>query len=724
MLFLSCSIVTNFRSNRRVVPISDTQNHRPKILIADDSEMNRAILADMLGDSYEVIEAENGLEAVAAMQTYSVELSLVLLDIVMPEMDGFGVLDAMNKHRWIDDIPVIMISAESAPAVIERAYELGVTDFISRPFDAMIVQRRVTNTILLYAKQKKLVGLVADQIYEKEQNNSLMIDILSHIVGFKNGESAQHVLHVRSLTELLLDALTRRTDRYRLTWSDISAISMASALHDVGKLGIPSEILNKPGKLTDEEFAVMKTHAAIGAEMLQDLPVYQNEPLVRSAYEICRWHHERYDGRGYPDGLKGDEIPISAQIVALADVYDALTSERVYKPPFSHEEAVAMILNGECGVFNPLLMDCLRDISDTLKNAPGGQVPPHTGTDREHRGMIEQMARHKELTVSERTLRLLEQERMKNNFYAALTHEIQFDYTAEPAMVSISAWGAQRLGLDEIIMDPLKNPAVRGVMDPKDLKKLMKKLRRATPEQPLAQQDCVVTCGKERRWFRVVVRAMWSAESNPQFTGCIGKAMDIHDSRMMLNDLERKASHDPLTGLYNHAHAKTIIQQRMDDRPDSQFALVMIDLDHFKGANDTYGHQFGDQVLTYLSERLRQSIRGSDIAVRVGGDEFLIFLEYKRKLEPIIQRIFNALCGQVDEFPLSVSMGISRVSGADICYEDLFRQADQALYRAKQAGRGQYCFYDDSMKDTLSTVSPIESEQNPSGPAPGKRDEP
>lgn len=698
-----------------MIPINEERNHKSKILIADDSEMNRAILADMLGDSYEIIEAENGLEAIAAIQKYNVELSLILLDIVMPEMDGFGVLETMNQHRWIDDTPVIMISAESAPATIERAYELGVTDFISRPFDAMIVQRRVINTILLYAKQKKLMGLVADQIYEKEQNNSLMIDILSHIVGFKNGESAQHVLHVRVLTELLLDALVRYTDQYHLTWSDISSISIASALHDIGKIGIPSKILNKPGKLTDEEFEIMKSHSVIGADILKDLPVHQSEPLVKAAYEICRWHHERWDGRGYPDGLKGDEIPISAQIVALADVYDALTSVRVYKPPFSHEEAVEMILNNECGVFNPLLMQCLRDVSDKLKEATSEHSLLNVSSNRENRGIMEEIVQHKELAASERTLRLLEQERMKNSFYATLTHEIQFEYTAVPAMVTISAWGAQLLGLDEIIMDPLHSPAAAGVMERADMYKLAKKLSRTTPELPNAQQDCVVTRNGERRWFRIVVRSMWSAESNPHLTGCIGKAMDIHDSRMMLDDLERKASHDALTGLYNHAHAKTIIQQRMDDHPGSQFALVMIDLDHFKDANDTYGHQFGDQVLMYMADSLRQSIRGSDIAVRVGGDEFLIFLEYKHGLKPIIQRIFTSLCGQVEDFQISVSMGISRATGSDLCYEDLFHQADQALYRAKQSGRGQYFFYDDSMEAMLSTVSPIESDHKTSG---------
>ena len=352
-----------------------------KILIVDDSEMNRAILTDILGGEYDIIEAENGVEGVANIQKYGVEIALVLLDVVMPVMDGFGVLDMMHKHRWIEDIPVIMISSESGSAFVERAYELGVSDFISRPFDALVVHRRVVNTILLYAKQKKLISMVADQIYENEQQSNLMIDILSHIVEFRNGESGQHVRHVHTLTELLLTNLVQRTDRYPLTRRDISMISTASALHDIGKISIDEAILNKPGKLTDEEFIIMKSHSRIGADMLEGLTMYQDEPLVKTAYQICRWHHERYDGRGYPDGLKGDEIPISAQIVALADVYDALTSERVYKKAFSHDTAVEMIVAGKCGAFNPLVLECLMDVAPRLQEELGKEGKSYGSTD-------------------------------------------------------------------------------------------------------------------------------------------------------------------------------------------------------------------------------------------------------------------------------------------------------------------------------------------------------
>ena len=340
---------------------------RETILIVDDSEMNRAILTEMLQEDYDILEAENGEAAMQILQKRSDEISLVLLDIVMPGLDGFEVLGYMNRAGMMDTLPVIMISSEGSKSVVRRAYDMGASDYISRPFDAQIVYRRVSNTIMLYAKQRRLLSMLTNQIYEKEKNNRIMISILSQVMGFRNSESSAHILHINIITSMLLERLIQKTDRYHLDWSECLLISTASALHDIGKIGIPDSILNKPGKLTAEEFEIMKSHTTIGAEMLEKLDVYRDEELVRIAYEICRGHHERYDGKGYPDGLKGDEIPISAQVVSVADVYDALTSERVYKPPYSHEEAVHMILNGECGVFNPLLLECFGDIADRLE---------------------------------------------------------------------------------------------------------------------------------------------------------------------------------------------------------------------------------------------------------------------------------------------------------------------------------------------------------------------
>ncbi len=361
-------VVTEWDENgKKKEENSASEKLKQQILIVDDSEINREILKEILKEDYRILEAANGEECLEQLERYGTGISLVLLDIVMPEMDGFEVLAAMNQNHWIEDIPVIMISSEDSDSYIRRAYEMGVSDYISRPFDAKIVYQRVLNMIKLYAKQRRLIRLVTRQIYEKERNNRMLIGILSQIVEFRNGESGLHVIHINLITQLLLEQLVKKTGKYQLSWEDRLLIATASALHDIGKIGIDEKILNKPGKLTKEEFEIMKTHTLIGAQMLDNLDMYRNEKLLKLAYEICRWHHERYDGKGYPDGLVGEEIPISAQVVSLADVYDALVSERVYKKAFSHEKALEMIQNGECGTFNPLLLQCMTEVQDKLK---------------------------------------------------------------------------------------------------------------------------------------------------------------------------------------------------------------------------------------------------------------------------------------------------------------------------------------------------------------------
>ena len=335
---------------------------RQKILIVDDSEFNRDMLKEILRETYNYLEAENGNQAIQIMGE-NPGIDLMLLDINMPQMNGFEVLKWMNQSRCIDETPVIMISSEDAVDTMRKAYELGITDYITRPFDSVIVKKRVQNTLDLYTNQKHLINVVYDQVYEKEENNNIMIQIMSNILGSRNSESREHILHIKTATEMMLRQLVKVTDAYPLTEADIALITTASSLHDIGKIRIPEEILNKPGRLTDEEFQIMKTHSELGAAIIKDMDFPQDHPLVHTAWEISRWHHERWDGKGYPDGLKGEEIPISAQVVSIVDVYDALTSERCYKKAFDHDTAIQMILDGQCGQFNPILLMCLKELS-------------------------------------------------------------------------------------------------------------------------------------------------------------------------------------------------------------------------------------------------------------------------------------------------------------------------------------------------------------------------
>lgn len=480
---------------------------KQKILIADDSDINRDLLTDMLGDSFEILEAKDGLEVVKILKNNYIEIDLLLLDVVMPNMDGFEVLAVMNKNNWLEDVPVIMISAENSRSYIERAYELGVTDFISRPFDATIVKRRVTNTLMLNAKKKKLVSLVTDQIYEKEKSNSLMINILSHIVEFRNGESGLHVLHISTMTNILLKHLIKKTNKYQLTYNDINLISTASALHDIGKIAIPNEILNKPGRFTPEEYAIMKTHAAIGASMLEALPHYEKEPLVKIAYEICRWHHERYDGRGYPDGLKGEDIPISAQIVALADVYDALTSERVYKKAIPHEEALRMIKNGECGAFNPLLLECLEEASLEIQTElQVNSLSKKEKKEIEH--IVSELSQHEELSSSKRTIEQLEKERMKFEFLASISKEIQFQFSTDPSMLTLNEKGAKFFGLNSVTMNPLTDPKINAILGDGKLREIRESIFEKAKEDPIVKLKMSISLNGEAKTLEVACLSM------------------------------------------------------------------------------------------------------------------------------------------------------------------------------------------------------------------------
>lgn len=343
------------------------QSEKPSVLIVDDSEMNRIILNEMLKDEYRVLEADNGRTALDLVDRYGDELSLVLLDIIMPGMNGFEVLGELSRRTVADSLPVIMISSEDSDDVVLRAYELGASDYINRPFNARVVRRRVSNTIRLYAKQRRLTSLLSQQYNERVKNSRMLIDIMAGVMELRNGESGLHVTHIEKLTELLLGCLVHRSDKFPLDNEQRSTIAMASALHDIGKMSIDDAILNKPGRLTSEEFEIMKTHTTLGADMLFELGhQHAGNSLLEYAYQIARWHHERWDGKGYPDGLKGDEIPIAAQVVSVADVYDALTSVRVYKDAIPHEEAIKMILDGKCGTFNPLLLDCLLEVQDQI----------------------------------------------------------------------------------------------------------------------------------------------------------------------------------------------------------------------------------------------------------------------------------------------------------------------------------------------------------------------
>lgn len=344
-------------------------HRRQSVLIVDDSELNRKMLGQMLGSRFDIAEAASGEACLQLLEQNATGISIVLLDIHMPSIDGFTVLEEMNQKNLLEQIPVIMISSEDTVDAVRRAFDLGASDYISRPFDAKVVYQRIINTIQLYAKQRRLSAMAADLAFEKERASRMMIGILSQVVEKRNGESRDHVQRVAQLTSMLLAGLAQKTDRYPLTREMRRTIATAAALHDIGKMEICEDLLHKEGPLTEAERRTLQSHTLLGAQMLEEQPECRDDAFARTAYNICRWHHERYDGGGYPDGLQGEQIPIEAQVVGLADVYERLVSRPVDGHARTHSEVVQMICTGVCGAFNPLLLDCLQDMEAEIARA-------------------------------------------------------------------------------------------------------------------------------------------------------------------------------------------------------------------------------------------------------------------------------------------------------------------------------------------------------------------
>ena len=508
---------------------------RQTILIVDDAEMNRMMLSDMLGDQYDYVEAADGREALRILEK-NVSIDLILLDINMPEMNGFEVLEEMNRYHWIQEVPVIMITAEESVESMEHADSHGVTDYIPRPFNVYIVRRRVENTLNLYVNQKRLMRLVSDQIAEKEENNTLMVSILSNVVEIRNHESGDHIRNIRCITELLLHQLVQKTKAYHLSEEDIALIKTASSLHDIGKITIPEEILNKPGKLTKEEFEIMKTHSAAGAQILEQMKYGQDKPLYRYALEICRWHHERWNGEGYPDGLKGEDIPIAAQVVSLADAYDALTSKRCYKEALSHEKSLEMIRGGECGSFNPLLLECLNDIADTLKHSAGTEAAVEPPAYRWAKELIWKPDDSRQELSSARMTKQVEQELSKRRFFSDLTEEFWFEFTRHPDAVALSAGAARRTGLPRVIVGPLSCTQLCSVVSADTIQAMRDRLLCAASDETYLEFETELTLDGHPSLCQIAIQITWASDEPGRFSSLFGRVLDIGERCRRLED--------------------------------------------------------------------------------------------------------------------------------------------------------------------------------------------
>lgn len=508
---------------------------RKKLLIADDSEMNRAILANILDQDYEIIEAADGREAIAALQVYHGEISALLLDIIMPEMDGFAVLEEMRAHGWLEEVPVIMISTETGTATIDHAFALGASDYISRPFATRIIRRRIINTILLNAEKHQLMDIVAEHFLREKRNSDILAAILGYALEARCGEGGTHMNGAGHLTKLLLLELCKRTDRYALEPDDIELISTAAGLHDIGKVLIPESILKKPGKLTAAEFELVKQHTTLGARLVAEMPAYQNEALVKYIIEICLRHHERWNGEGYPDGLRGDECPIAAQVTALADVYDALTTRRSYKEAYSHEKALAMIHAGECGSFNPLLLECLDALSDTIRREDTAR---EDSLSQEKPIFTEELYRNRDMAAARMTHQL-EDARARQDFFTRMSREMWFEYTVQPSSLQLSLGAMQQTGLPAVMVDPLQNRDFLTLIGGETAETVRQQLTAMTPDESYAEVPVKLLLNGQLRRCRLAMFLSWSAVEKNHFRSLFGKVINVEENYTRLEDHAR-----------------------------------------------------------------------------------------------------------------------------------------------------------------------------------------
>ena len=702
---------------------ADCQMDKKTILIVDDIELNRAILAELFDDLYDIEEAENGQQALDILEREHGKIFMVLLDIIMPVMDGFEVLQVMSEKRWIERVPVILITSENSDRAALQGYQLGVTDIINKPFNPEVVKRRVANIIELFMHKSSLEKLVSQQIgtLQKQaqkinQVNNFLIETLSTAVEFRNCESGQHIKRIRHTTQVLLEAIAREYPEYELSPYHIEKIASASMMHDIGKIAIPDYILNKPGKLTPEEFEIMQAHCIRGCEFLQSIHYAQDEEYFRYCYEICRHHHERWDGNGYPDKLKGESIPIWAQVVSLADVYDALTSKRVYKKAYTHDKAVNMILGGECGVFNPKLLSVFvkvaplleKDLTETeeplafcsfdRKDVAGKEnflLPDTTSLKNEDSGL------------SSRTLRLLELEREKYRILSELSGDIIFNYDTKTDILEFSEKFYTLFHRDIRITRAREALQTSELIHPEDRNVFLKRLTELTPKFPSSRIELRMKVPDEGyQWFEMNVHALWNTETNVECVGYLGKLINIHQRKTEATLLRKQANMDSLTELDNRKRLKERLVALLKDKNAEPGAFFIIDVDNFKAVNDNLGHLFGDEILRYIASEIKRKVRSSDIIGRIGGDEFVVYLReassekaIAEKAQDICDLFKNTYTELADQYNVSCSVGVSVYPRDGKTYEELFHNADKALYYAKEQGKNGYAFYNDTMTD-------------------------
>lgn len=668
---------------------------RHTILLVDHDMMERAMMEDAKARGYDIVRMGSGREALYFISAKASSIAMIIVCRELPDMSGLDFLKMMKDRKlYTEEIPIIFAGVNLDHNTANAALGAGCVQALSLPLDIRTFQNIIVRMLTVKRQEYSLQELASQEIFEHVRKSRLLTLVLAEALeqGKWNPDDIGP-FDVERETRMLLERLRAKTAKYSLSDEDIDMITYSSCLRNIGYAALAHSLLAKPGQLTVAEFEQIKSHTTTGAEILADASKSLRDDALNYAEEIARSHHEHWDGAGYPDGLKGDEIPISAQAVGLAGTYNALVHARSYRPAFDHDTAVRMILSGECGAFNPLLIECFREVAESFRSEPAVQDMEAPLRDMLKKVLAEHSA---DPTVDTRKeyFTMVEREEKRLRFYASLSHDCIFEYQADPPRISFSEHAMNKFGLPAIIDDPWHNTNLLQLISLGDLKEIDAQLRSLTLENERVRHDVELNFRGSREWNRIIAGPMLGSDGTYQ--GAVGVIINVENEHRMISRLEEEAAYDPLTKLRNRRNADAIVDQHLHLYTSESFCFCVLDCDDFKKINDQLGHASGDIYLMEIGMLLKSCAQRGDVVGRLGGDEFVWFFSYAKDPQPTLDRALALIQGQevIEGGPLlSVSLGAATTEEAGRDTEALYRCADEALYEAKRSGKGTYRIY-------------------------------